>query len=226
MPASPVVLVHGLGSSFEHNWVTPGWRDLLTESGRTVVAVELPGHGRSPHTPQQEVAALIEDEARRAGLVDAVGFSAGATALLVAAGRSPQRFSSIAVLGVGDGSVAANRPISPDWRRRFAAALESDSEPEPGMALMIRRLAKSAGNDLRSVAAHVRSDQPAPQLSDLGKITARCLLVEGGADPAGPGEQLAQVIPDCRRVVLKGIDHYAIPNDVRCLDAVLAFLDE
>jgi pimeloyl-ACP methyl ester carboxylesterase len=41
----PVILVHGLGSSFEHNWRATGWVDLLADEGREVVGVDLPGHG-------------------------------------------------------------------------------------------------------------------------------------------------------------------------------------
>ena len=226
MSARPVILVHGMGSSFEHNWVMPGWRDLLSEAGRTVLGVELPGHGKSAQAADRETAGLIEDEARKAAGVDAVGFSAGANALLVAASRSPELFARIAVLGVGDRSLSENGPRGSDWRPSFAAALESGDEPGPGMPLMIRRLARSAGNDLHTVAAYIRSTQPAPVLADLAHITARCLVVEGGADPAGPAEQLAEVIPDCRRVVLKGVDHFAIPSDFGCIDAVLRFLDD
>ncbi len=40
-----MLLVHGFASSFERNWREPGWVDLLAESGREVIGVDLPGHG-------------------------------------------------------------------------------------------------------------------------------------------------------------------------------------
>lgn len=215
-----------MGSSFEHNWATVGWRDLLEESGRSVVPIELPGHGRSTVPPDHEVAALIEAAADEAGSLDAVGFSAGAVALLVAATRKPERFGSIALLGVGDSALAENRDARRgDWRDVMGAALEADTEPGPGMPLMIRRLAESAGNDRTAIAAHVRSTQPAPRLADLDRITARCLVVEGGADMAGPADAIVATVPCCERVTLKGVDHFAIPSDFGCMDAVLRFLD-
>ena len=49
----PVVLVHGLASSFEHGWRTPGWIDLLADAERTVIPVDILGHGTAaaPHDP-------------------------------------------------------------------------------------------------------------------------------------------------------------------------------
>lgn len=224
MTGRAVALIHGMGSSFEHNWMALGWDDLLTESGRTVIPIELPGHGRSTYPGEYEAATLIEDEARREGGIDAVGFSAGAVALLVAASRAPELFGSIALLGVGDSALFDNRGSGGDWRKEIATALESDTDPEPGMPRVIRRLAQSAGNDLLSVAAYVRSAQPAPQRAALTRITARCLVVEGGADMVGPADDIVRAIASCTKIVLKGVDHYAIPSDFGALDAVLSFL--
>ena len=33
MPTAPVLLIHGVGSSFEHNWRATGWVDLLEDEG-------------------------------------------------------------------------------------------------------------------------------------------------------------------------------------------------
>ena len=47
MNGHPLLLVHGLASSFEHNWRTTGWVDILGEEGREIIGVDLPGHGTS-----------------------------------------------------------------------------------------------------------------------------------------------------------------------------------
>lgn len=44
----PVLLLHGFASSAEMNWQSTGWITALTAAGRRVIAVDLPGHGRSP----------------------------------------------------------------------------------------------------------------------------------------------------------------------------------
>ena len=53
MRTQPVVLVHGLGSSFEHGWRSTGWIDLLADADRPVIGVDLLGHGtaETPHDP-------------------------------------------------------------------------------------------------------------------------------------------------------------------------------
>ena len=73
---APVLLVHGFASSFERNWREPGWADLLAESGRQVIGIDLLGHGSAdkPHDPaayahldESVIAALPDD-----GVVDAL----------------------------------------------------------------------------------------------------------------------------------------------------------
>jgi pimeloyl-ACP methyl ester carboxylesterase len=65
MSGPPVLLIHGAGSSFEHNWRAPGWVDLLAEQGRDVVGVELPGHGAEAArgAPDRDAADLILERA-------------------------------------------------------------------------------------------------------------------------------------------------------------------
>ncbi len=103
MDQPPVLLIHGVGSSFEHNWRATGWVDLLEGEGRTVVGVHLPGHGPEHDRPEADAADLLLEAAHaQGGPVDAVGFSAGGHTLLRAAAREPGAFRRIAVLGVGN----------------------------------------------------------------------------------------------------------------------------
>lgn len=43
----PVLLIHGFASSTLYNWVKTGWLDPLAKTGRSIIAVDLPGHGES-----------------------------------------------------------------------------------------------------------------------------------------------------------------------------------
>jgi hypothetical protein len=51
------------------------------------------------------------------------------------------------------------------------------------------------------------------------------LVVLGEADPAGPGDGLVAALPGARLVTLRGVDHFGTTSDVRCMQAVLDFLD-
>ena len=44
---APILLVHGFASSTLYNWVKTGWLDPLAGTGRSIIAVDLPGHGDS-----------------------------------------------------------------------------------------------------------------------------------------------------------------------------------
>src|ERR1700761_2149843 len=166
-----VLLVHGLASSFEHNWRAAGWVDILADEGRAVFGVDLPGHGTSSAqdpvavSPAAAVLAALRERAR----ADAVGFSAGGHALLAAAVHSPHRFRRIAVLGVGD-------PRPADAHDAIPVGLEATEEPADPTARVIRRLADSAGNDRHAVAAYYRSRPAAPTAAELARIEIPVLV--------------------------------------------------
>lgn len=42
-----MLLLHGFASSTLYNWVKTGWLDPLARTGRSIIAVDLPGHGDS-----------------------------------------------------------------------------------------------------------------------------------------------------------------------------------
>jgi len=75
------------------------------------------------------------------------------------------------------------------------------------------------------VADFLAADKRFPTLEDLARITASTLLVDGGADPAGPSELVAQTIPHSERLVVDGADHFAIPVRAECRTAVISFLN-
>jgi pimeloyl-ACP methyl ester carboxylesterase len=214
-----VLLIHGLASSFEHNWRATGWVDILQDEGRHVIGVDLPGHGtktgQDPRsiTPAEAVLAVARDRPQ----VDAAGFSAGGHALLAAAASAAHRFRRIAVLGVGDPKPAGQAAGI------IAAGLESADEPDNQMARIIWRLAGSAGNDRHAVAAYFRAHPPAVTLDDLARINVPVLVVLGDRDGAGPADELARALPDARLVTLRGVDHFATPSDYACIEAVTSF---
>lgn len=102
-PARPVaVFVHG--AQHDHSvWILQS--RYLAHHGYSVLAVDLPGHGRSAGTPPGSIEAIAQ---WLLALLDAagvshaalVGHSMGALAALEAAARAPARIARIALVGV------------------------------------------------------------------------------------------------------------------------------
>lgn len=222
MRTQPVVLVHGLGSSFEHGWRAPGWVDLLSDAGRPVIPVDLLGHGTAdaPHDPakyanlEESIERVLPDEP-----VDAIGFSLGAQLLLRIAARTPDRIGRLVVIGVG-----ANMFRS-DETSPLAAVFESGEEPEDITARLFVQLARSAGNDPLAIAACLRRPSEPFTAADAAKVRCPTLVVIGDRDFAGPPEPLVDALPDAQMVVLKGIDHFRAPVEFECIDAALEFVE-
>lgn len=219
----PVLLVHGFASSADHNWRRPGWLDLLADAGRETIAVDLPGHGQAPRPASPVGYPSVEDHVAAAitgyELLDAIGFSAGAQVLLRLAAAQPRRFRRLALLGIGDGVFGRNDP------EPIVAALEDTTDPENRTGVVFRRLADGLGNDRDALIAFLRRPQSPLAAGDLAGISCPVLVVLGDGDPAGPGDALVAAMPDARLVTLRGVDHFGTPGDVRCMQAVLDFLD-
>ena len=128
MADAPVVLLHGLATSAARTWGENGWLDIIGDSGRTVIAPDLPGHGAPPQPREPEAYADLAAQVAAGlpadvGPVDAVGFSLGAKLLLQMAVAEPDRFSHLVVAGVG-----ANL-FRHDSSGLVAAALRGEGDP-------------------------------------------------------------------------------------------------
>jgi pimeloyl-ACP methyl ester carboxylesterase len=220
-----VVLLHGLASSFDHNWREAGWVDLLNESGHEVLELDLPGHGKGPHETEPaayaDLAALVAQRIPSVADLDGVGFSLGGQILLHMAARWPDRFRRIAVLGVGDGILIPSGR-SPD---QLAEAIAGDAEPTDHIARLFRRLTRMAGNDPAVIAAFVRRRAQHLDLELLARITCPVLFVVGENDFTGAPDQLAGAVVHGRQLVLSDTDHFGLTMDYRCVNEVLDFLD-
>jgi len=223
MRTAPVVLVHGLGSSFEHGWRAPGWVDLLGDAGRPVIPVDLLGHGTAdaPHDPAKY--AQLEASIERAlpdETVDAIGFSLGALLLLRLAARTPERFGRLVLMGVGENAFRTD-----DSHGDLAGAFERGGDPEDVQMRLFVQLAHTAGNDPLAMSACIRRPAEPFTPADAAKVTCPALVIIGDRDFAGPPEPLVDALPDAQLVVLKGVDHFRTPMEFECIDAALEFVE-
>jgi pimeloyl-ACP methyl ester carboxylesterase len=219
--APTVALVHGFATSSARTWGENGWLDLLADVGRVPLALDLLGHGTSdkPHDPAAYAAmedlllAQLPDEP-----VDGIGFSLGARVLLTLACDHPERFDRLVLTGVG-----ANL-LRTEGSDLVLRAIEGEGDPTNPVVQYFAGLADNPDNDRAALAACLRSPRPVLTPERLAGVPNEVLVVIGDRDFAGPGEPLADAIPNATLVTLRGVDHFATPKDFGCIDAALDFL--
>jgi pimeloyl-ACP methyl ester carboxylesterase len=221
VPGPTVVLVHGLAGSAATTWGDGGWIDLLADAGRSVLAVDLPGHGANPLPADREVPRLdryvldlLPDEP-----VDAVGFSLGAKTLLLAAAAAPDRFRKLVVAGAG-----SNLFVQDSGSAQLADALDAGDASDPSARYFLEH-AQRSGTDASGLARLLRSEQGFVTAELLAGVTVPTLVVLGDRDFVAPADPLVDALPDATFVALPGVDHFATPKAFGFLDAALEFLD-
>jgi len=221
----PVVLVHGWGGSFESTWRSSGFADLLEDSGRTVIGVDLLGHGVAPkpHDPEaysdltQRVLGCLPDEP-----CDLVGFSLGAITLLQLAINHPDRVHSLVLAGIGRNVIERDESGSHDV---LVQALEGKEFPDNNLARLFVQYAEQPGNDRVALTAIMKRDRAPYTPEQLARVTCPVLVAIGDQDFAGPGDGLVNLLPNARLVVLKKCDHFATTENFDFFDAALSFLE-
>lgn len=122
----PVLFLHGLTGSAEHDW-RPQTDDLARD--HRTIALDLRGHGASElddtglssRVVADDVAAFLDAVAE--GPVHACGFSFGAGVLLTLADRQPHHFLSLTLVGVSHRYDPGNHRRFLESRHRWPASL-------------------------------------------------------------------------------------------------------
>ncbi|MGC4935884.1 alpha/beta fold hydrolase [Gordonia sp. DT30] len=197
--APPVLLVHGMGS--DHST----WRSFasaLRRDGRSVLAVDLRGHGRSGRPGDYALDSFAADlrfvlDDLDIGRADVVGHSLGAHTALRLAMNDPERVRSLVLEEV---------PPMP----RGQADLDEEIAPSAGFGDRLRGLGWLMLNPMpvvrfdRAVGEQVGAafERPEPQWWDrLPDVSARTLVISGGPRSFLPSEHLqtlAADVPDAR----------------------------
>lgn len=218
---SPVVLIHGFATSSARTWGDNGWLDLLADSGRTTLPIDLLGHGTAdkPHDPAayDQLEALVLAQLPEEP-VDGIGFSLGARVLLTIATDHPERFSRLVLTGVG-----ANL-LRTEGSDLILRAIEGDGDPTNPVVQYFAGLVQHPDVDRTALAACLRSSRPLLTPERLARVELPVLVVIGDKDFAGPGEPLADALPQAELVTLRNVDHFATPKDFGTIDATLDFL--
>lgn len=227
-PARPaVVMVHGAG--MDHSvWALQA--RYLAHHGRGVLAVDLPGHGRSGGpalTSPQAMADWLVRLLDAAGVAQAavVGHSMGALAALEAAARHAGRWRALALVGA-----AARMPVHPDllhaaeaddpaavemilaWGHGARTQVAGGTAPGVWTVGLARRLLLAARPGVLH-ADLAACDGYRNGLEAAAAVRCPALLVLAGEDrmtPAKAGRKLAQAIAEARVVELPRCGHMAM----------------
>ncbi len=236
-----LIFVHGAGMdhtvwSLQTRWFA--WR------GRSVFAVDLPGHGRSEGPPlatiEEQAAWLLElVEAAGNPSITLIGHSMGALASLAAASRpNATKISALALLGIG-----AEMPVHPDLLHAardneatardfimswgFGLPAHFGANPAPGLWM------QGGGRSLlsRAKTGVLHIDLAACDAYKTARDAAqgtRCpvLFIVGGSDrmtPPSAAAELAQQVTGSRTVTIANAGHMMmVEKPDETLDALIS----
>jgi pimeloyl-ACP methyl ester carboxylesterase len=242
-PSKPTVLfVHGAG--FDHSLFGLQSR-YFGYHGRNVLAVDLPGHGRSEGPPLPTVEAIADWlsavlEKLKTKKASVVGHSMGSLAALELAARHPEQCERLALIAVGYPMKVTAPYLEAAQKNDYAAfdmytiwghaaQVPLGSNPNPGMWMYgdtLARLERLAPgvlyNDLKAVndyenGAHAAAGLKCPVLLILGR---RDVMT-----PPKAAQSLSEKIPGCK-VVTVGTSGHTMTAEApdAVLDALIDFI--
>jgi pimeloyl-ACP methyl ester carboxylesterase len=236
------VFVHGAAN--DHSvWALQS--RYFAHHGRNVLAVDLPGHGRSGGKPLASVEAIADWmalllDAAGAGTAALVGHSMGSLAVLECAARHPDLVSRIALIGPAVPMIVADALIDAAQRNdhaafefingwSFSAGKQLGGNRVPGVWLMgnaMRLMERTKPGVLHTDL--LACNRYASGLEAATKVRCPALVVLGARDLMAPprnAQALIQALPDARVVTLPGCGHAAMAEEPDAvLDALRAFL--
>ena len=204
----PVVLLHGLYSSGQVNWIKYGHAQQLADAGFEAIVPDLRAHGQSdaPHDPAAYPADVLVRDAlaliAALGLVDydLGGFSLGSRTAVraVLAGLAPRRLV-LGGMGIeGLGNWAARSAFFVNAIDRFDEIKRGDPDYFTQQFMKTMKIDRVAARLLLGSV-----DDTAPQ--DVAGITVPTLVVCGAQDQDnGSAPALAQALPNGRYVEIPG----------------------
>jgi pimeloyl-ACP methyl ester carboxylesterase len=211
--APHLLLVHGAGGNLMH-W--PG--DLRRLPGRTVVALDLPGHGHSGGAAREDIGAYAEVVAKFAERLSLprfvlAGHSMGGAIAVEMALRHPEMLAGLVLVATG-----AKLPVAPE----LLNAIRSDWE-----SVITTLVCRSQGSHVDPNSAHIYLQRLAeldPEVvyrdyaacnvwdrtAELGDITPPTLVICGDSDRMTPLKyslDLRNGIKAARLIIVPGAGH-------------------
>jgi len=227
----PVVLfIHGAGMD------RTAWQlqtRNVAHSGARVLAVDLPGHGRSEGPPLQSIADMADwitlfMEASEIGKATLIGHSMGALVALEVASRHSSKIKKLALIGVAEkmpvhpdllAAAAANQPLGRELVVFWGLGKESQigGHRQPGLwvqgaSLTLLKLSKSGvlGNDLAASNSYQNGLKAAENISCPVKLI---LSENDKMTPLKSGLALGEAITDAKIDIIPNCGHMIMLED-------------
>lgn len=217
----PVLLVHGFGSSVKLTWEQTGWFTALLSAGRRVIAVDLPGHGRSP--APEDVAAYAPSRIRSALLriatdagarpiangdpvsgLDVVGYSLGSRLAWELGSAHPETVRRIVLGGPSHDDPLAQLDLAA--AQRFLA----DGTPveDASTAALVTMMQTSPGSPAQTLLHLVAAVKQEPYDAATAVPSQPVLLVSGEKDDLVDSLPLLEkLVPTVEVLTLPGRTH-------------------
>jgi pimeloyl-ACP methyl ester carboxylesterase len=207
----PVILLHGLFSSAQMNWIKWEHHTRLAEAGFKAIMLDFRVHGDSeaPRDPSayppgvlvRDVAELIDHLGLAEGEYDLAGFSLGARTAVHGCANGVFAPRRLVLAGMGVSGLA-------DWKRRagfFTRVIDEFDTIERGdPAYLSRQFLKSQGVD-RVAARLLLGAFEDLDLTTLANVTTPTLVICGDRDQDnGSAQDLAALLPNATYVEVPG----------------------
>ncbi len=234
----PVLLLHGFGSSSELNWHNTGWVSTLNDAGRSVITVDLPGHGRSsapaapdayrPSRIRADLLQLLTDagvvplaEGNPASGVDIIGYSFGSRLAWELGATQPELVSRMVLGGPGSGDPLADFDLA-----GARASLAGGGEPADGATAELLRMAQLVpGNNMQALLGIVEAVKEEPFVPADVVPRMPLLLVAGDLDTFAAGApELAELSGQAEILLLPGRTHANAVTSRTFKEAAVSFL--
>lgn len=232
---SPVLLLHGMGGSYQAGWVERGWPDALLRAGFSVIGMDSRGTGRS--TPLEDPAAFRDGaflgditavlDAAGAPRAHIVGYSMGAGHALRYGLANPGRVKSLTLGGLGGIALA----MAGIYHRSAANTRRSLQDGRALVEVALRGRSDSLG---RYAAGYFEAlQQDALEPGALESLSVPVLLCVGEGDTRqgdfaafAVTQTLCERIRGARRVVFPGRDHATLVPDESFQQTTIDFLSQ
>lgn len=223
----PVVLLHGLFSNGQVNWIKYGHAQRLADAGFEAIVPDLRAHGQSdaPHDPAaypadvlvKDVLALVSE----LGLedYDLAGFSLGSRTAVraVLAGLAPRRLALGGIGIEGLGNWAARSAFFVNAIDRFDIIKRGDPDFFTQQFMKTMKIDRVAARLLLASVDDTSPDQ-------LARVAMPTLIVCGSEDQDnGNAPALAAALPDARYVEIPGT-HMSSVTQHELGEAIVDFL--